>query len=200
MSGRADILALASTIGLSTMDAIMLDRYYTEALIALAHTDVQLDARIVPVTAGEPRYAIGAFAPDTVKIAAAFFGTREITESPQISLEAASRAWQTDTAAAPIAFVTEHEDHHVMRLYPIPNTTSAGAVLAPDPFGLNYPLDQLVVLIGDDDESAAPWLDLPLALSLIARELARASEHRDPQVVEMATRLGTAARALGGLP
>ena len=88
MSGRIDILGLASTLGLSSLDPIMLDRYYTEALIALGQTDVQLDARFIPVTAGEPRDLVSATAPDVVHIGAAFFGTREITESTQAGIKA----------------------------------------------------------------------------------------------------------------
>ena len=200
MSGRADIIALATSIGLPTMDPVMLDRYYTEALIALGNTDIQLDVRLIPVTAGEPRYTVSDFAPDVVHIGAMFFGLREITEAMQGGLDAVSRTWQADAAASPRAYVTEHEDHHVVRLYPTPSASSAPAVLAPDPFGMNYPPDYLVALIGDDDESAAPWLDLPLALTIIARDLARESTYREPAAVEMATRLGIAARALGGLP
>lgn len=199
MSGRADILALAQTLGLASLDPVMLDRYYTEALVALGETDVQLDVRLIPVIAGQPRYRVSDTAPDVIHIGAVFFGPRELTEATLASMEGASRFWQTLTGT-PRAFVTEHEDHHVVRLVPTPDASSVPAVLAPDPFGLNYPPDYLVALIGDDDESAAPWLDLPLALSIMARELARSSSHRDPQIVEMATRLGAAARALGGLP
>jgi len=97
-------------------------------------------------------------------------------------------------------FIEEHEDDMTVRLYPTPNFTSVPAVLAPDPFGLDYPLDQLVILLADRQDICPPWLDYPLALGILARELAHSSAHRDASLAQVVAKLGQDARTLGGPP
>lgn len=201
MSGRADIIALAQTLGLQTTDPVLLDRYYTESLFALAEgTDVALEATIIAVTAGVSTY----FMPTSgnsaaVRIVAAFFGRRELTRTNLQAIVAVDPEWRT-TQGTPRMYMEEHEDDLTVRLYPVPSATSAGAVLAPDPFGADYPLDRLVVLTADTQEIAAPWLDYPLALGMLGRELAHQSSYRDPQLSATVTKLGQLMRGLGGLP
>jgi hypothetical protein len=195
MSGRADIIALAQTLGLESTDVILLDRYYTESLLALGDTDVMLEATFILVTSGTARYTIPV---EAVRVVAAFFGTREILRTTIAHLEGVSRTWQDDTGT-PMAYLEEHEDVSVIRLYPIPNVSSV--VVGPvDKFGVNYPTNTLLLLTADRSDLAPPWLDIPLAFGLLNRELVHSSSHRDPLVVEAVKRLGQLARTLGGAP
>lgn len=201
MSGRADIITLAQTLGLASTDAVLLDRYYTEAIQAITDYRVRLEATIIAVTAGEPRYAIQASDASALRIAAAFFGTRELTRTTLVEMEAVDHTWQA-TEGTPTSYIEEHEDTRglTIHLWPTPDATSAPAVLAPDPFGLNYPLDRLVVLTSDADDALAPWLDYALACSIVARDLLHPSAHRDPQIAAAAAKLATIVRSLGGAP
>lgn len=196
MSGKPDIIALAQTLGLETTDAVLLDRYYDEALLSLAsNNDVILEATFVPVTSGTARYVMPV---SSVRVAAVFFGPREILRTTIAHLEGVSRSWQDDTGT-PFAYLEEHEDEHIIQLYPTPNVTSPAAPVI-DPFGINYPVNTMVVLTADRDDLCPPWLDIPLAMGILNRELVHASSHRDPLIVEAVKRLGVLSRSLGGMP
>ena len=47
------------------------------------------------------------------------------------------------------------------------------------PFGLDYPVDTLAVLASQRRTDLPDWMDLPLALAVVAREYARSSPHMD---------------------
>lgn len=202
MSGRADIIALAQTLGLASTDAVLLDKYYDEALIALgAASEVKLEATIIAVTSGVARYQVQAADADAVRIVAAFFDDRELLRSDLVQLEAFDHLWQA-TFGTPLTYLEEHEEPNLItiRLYPAPNATSPAAVMAPDPFGTDYPDGRLVVLTSDRMAAAPEWLDYPLALGILARDLQHSSAYRDPSMAEAVTKLGELARTLGGQP
>lgn len=195
---RADVIALAQTLG-TEVDAVLLDRYYDEGLISIGDTDVSVRLTLIPVTNGVARYAIEAAHPATVRIRAAFFGSRELTRTNLIALGAVALTWSTATGT-PRNYIEEHEDHLFINLHPAPNATSAAwSPVNGEPFGADYPTDQLIVLTSDAEDPPM-WLDLPLALSILARDLAHASSRTDPAVVQACLALGAACRAIGGLP
>lgn len=196
MSGRADIIALARTLGLASTDAVLLDRYYTELLVEFGMaTEILLEPRLIPVVASQALYLVA----DTNHISAAFFGTRELTKTTLQHLTTFDPEYRT-REGTPRVWAEEHENHNVVRLYPIPAASSVPAVLAPAPFGANYPPDYLAVFAADSDETAAPWLDFVLALGILARDLTHQSSYRDPVTAEACVTLGQAARTLGGSP
>lgn len=203
MSGRADIIGLAQTLGLQTTDPVLLDRYYTESLIALGQaTDVALEATIIPVTAGVAEYHIPTVVDgdsSAVRVAVALFGTRELTRTNLQALVAVNADWRT-TRGTPRMYIEEHEDDLVIRLIPVPIATSVPSVFAPDPFGVDYIPDRLVVLTADQEEIAALWLDYPLALGMLTRELTHQSSYRDPTMAATMAKLGVTLRGLGGAP
>lgn len=196
MSGRADIIALAQTLGLPSTDALLLDRYYTEALIAFGQeTEINIEPRFIPVVAGVSEYEV----PDTNAIKAVFYGTRELTRVTLQHLTTYDVLFRT-RSGTPREFTERHENHNVILLYPVPDATSTPAVLAPLPFGDDYPPDYLVIFASDRDETAAPWLDYTLALTILSRELVRQSNHRDDAIAAMATKLASMTRSAGGAP
>lgn len=196
MSGRADIIALARVLGLTSTDVVLLDAYYTEALIAFGmSTEILLEPRFIPVTDGVALYEVA----DTVHLAAACFGARQLTKVSLNHLTTYDPEYRT-REGTPRLWAEEHENHNIVRLYPVPNATSVAANLFPDPMGADYPDDQLVVFAADRDDTAGPWLDYPLACLILSRDLAHQSAYRDPAMAAAAAKLGEIARSLGGAP
>lgn len=196
MSGRADIIALARTLGLGAVNDVLLSQYYTEALIAFGmDTEILLEPRMLTVTQGVAVYEI----PDTNRIAGAFFGNHELTKTTLEHLETFDPSYRTHQGT-PRVWCEEHENFNFIRLYPVPDTTSVAQNVFPDNFGLQYPDDRLVVFAADSDETAAPWLDYPLACAILARELTHQSSYRAPETAAAAQKLGQLARAAGGPP
>lgn len=196
MSGRADIIALARTLGLASTDAVLLDDYYTEALVAFGHdTEILLEPRFIPVVESVATYEVV----DTNRVAATFYGTRQLTATTLQHLTTYDPEYRT-REGSPRVWCEEHENHNVVRLYPIPPANSAAANIFPDPMGVNYPLDQLIAFAADSDETAAPWLDFVLACIILARDLTHQSSYRDPATAAAATKIAEVARTLGSAP
>lgn len=196
MSGRADIIALARTLGLQTTDAVLLDRYYTEALIEFGqNTDILIEPRFIAVTQGLATYEVV----DTNAVATVAFSLRELTKTTLAHLTTYDPLYRT-RQGTPRVWCEEHENHNVIRLYPVPSATTTPAVLAPDPMGEDYALGYLVVFARDRDETAAPWLDYVLACMILARDLSHQSSYRDPRIAEAAAKIAKVARTLGAMP
>jgi hypothetical protein len=196
VSGRADIIELAQVLGLSSVDPVLLDRYYTEALIKFGQeTEILLEPTFFAVTQGVATYEVF----DTNAVAGVFFGTRELTKTTLEHLTTYDILYRT-REGTPRVWCEEHENHNVIRLYPVPDADSVAANIFPDPMGLNYPADQLVVFASNRDETAAPWLDFVLATSILARNLVIQSSYRDDAIAAAASALGGIARGLGSAP
>lgn len=196
MSGRADIIALARTLGLASTDPVLLDRFYTETLIEFGQeTEILIEPRFFAVTQGVATYLIA----DTADVAACFFGARQLTKTTLAHLTTFDPQYKT-RQGVPRVWCEEHENHNVVRLYPVPNANSTLASLAPDPMGVDYPDDWLVAFAHDRDETAAPWLDFVLATMILSRDLLHQSSYRSPEIAAAASKLGTIARTLGAKP
>lgn len=191
---KTDVLDLVDVLGSDLVNPTMADRYYDEAVFAL--TDVQLTVQVtlIPVTSGTATYAIPG---NAVRVLAAFFGLKELTRTTLGSLDDQSRSWR-GTTGQPVSYVEEHEPQRQVRLYPTPNVTSSG-VPFPAPFGEDYPTNYLV-LVTTDRTDPAPWLDFPLALSILQREFSRESDHRDTVFADLCAKLAQIYRSVGGPP
>lgn len=193
---KADVVELAQVLAGGVADEVTLGDYYDEAALTLTDTEITVETHIIPVTAGEGSYA---YPTNTMRILSAFFGSRQLMRTSFPALEVASRSWSSVTGT-PLSWFEVHEPERSVRLYPAPDTTSAGWWPAiGEPFGLDYPADRLILLTAEE-EVAPKWLDLPLALAALVDEFRQESDHTDPLVSAVAARLAKLFRALGGAP
>ena len=194
--GKVEVIALAQMLAGDLGEEPVMNRFYDEGILTLSDLDVTMETHIINVTAGVASYP---YPTNTMRVITAFFNSRELIRTTLNALERDNRTWSAVTGT-PVTWFEINEPERSLRLYPTPDATTAGWWPAiGEPLGLDYPTDALVVLTAED-EVAPPWLDLPLALSVLAEEFRRESDHRDVVLANIAARLAKTLRTVGRKP
>lgn len=119
---------------------------------------------------------------DAVWPVAAFWDGDWLEETTLGALEALDEDWRS-RRGTPTSWLTapEGESSRTIRVFPTPN--HAGT---------------LEVLYRDARTQVPRWLEVPLALELVAREMAQDGKNRDPEVARLSSRLAGLFSALVG--
>lgn len=173
---RASALALAGELAGGQASPTHLEQFYDDTVLDVAKQALFNVLEIVPASAGVGLYA----KPEhVVAMLAAFYDDTMLSLVTQRSLEATTPDWR-DVLGTPACYMIEDLSHDQFRVFPTP--TLAGGPVIPmhgQPFGLDYPSGTLAVLGSDKLEDMPEWMDLPLALTVLAREFGRPSQHMD---------------------
>ncbi len=194
MAAKADILTLAKLIALTTeVNDTNLNDYFDEAVRALSDSQVFVGFKVVQAVNGTAKYA---YPTNALRVLTVLWHDKELTETSTQQLDAVNRSWRA-TTGTPTCWMEEHVDERQVRIYPIPDTTGDAAA---DNWGATYPDNDLVFVTVDSATTIPDWIDIPVALGMLAREFSRESKHRDPRLAQLYVKLGLILRRLAGGP
>lgn len=173
---KASVLALASELGGGQVASIQAQTYYDDLMVDIARQALFNQLEIVAAVRDTAVYTLPT---QMSQILGVFYDDRMLSMATERELESVTPQWR-DHRGQPVAYLIEKLSRHEFRLYPKP--TAAGGVVIPlngAPFGLDYPVDTIAVLASEVRQDLPEWMDLPLALIVLAREFARDSDHMD---------------------
>lgn len=175
---KTNVLSLVSRLGLGLADEIQTLKYYDDATYDIANREIICNIQAITVTAGDATYD---FPTEMGQLYAVFFGDRMLTEVMLREMEQRSPQWR-DEVGYPYGFVLSDETARTVRLVPTPKNvvTDAFVFTHGAPWGEDFPNDALAMLGTERRDEMPSWMDLFLALGILAREFDRESDHRDP--------------------
>lgn len=192
---KATVLGLAQLLANAQADATNLDQLYDDMTQDVAQAALFNQVVSTPATAGTGTYDFEALV-GLSELLGLFYDDDMLSQLSLRELEATSPDWRAATGR-PVGYTREDLSHNVIRLYPVPVTTGDAVIpVHGAPFGLDYPRDTLAVLGSFPRRDMPAWLDLPLALKLLAKEYARDSPHIDLAFSEACGQLGTMLMAM----
>ena len=181
---KAEIKALVATLAADLVSDAAFERNLTVALLELAEGPARTRARVLePISAGDQRVSL----PDElVWLRAAFYDARQLDEVAQPVLRAVHGAAWRDAKGAPTAYTLEEENMRTLRLVPTP-TRPSELPLIPlwSPLGADYALGAVLVIAteaSDVPPAMLEWLDLWVALTVIAKATGEDSPRRDAEM------------------
>jgi len=176
-------------------DQGMAGYYYDDIVRELGARPVFTRATLRAVSANSGTVTLPA---EAIEVFYVFYDDRLLPPATLRQLEAVDPQWR-DRRGTPQAYTMEQEDDRTLRLFPVPDISSKAQSFAfGEPFGRDFP-EAGVTLVHTEDRELPDYLDLPAALEILAREMARESDHRDLEFAGLARQLAdvTMLMALG---
>lgn len=179
---RANTLSLVTSLSNSQADVGVNagSRFYDEAVLELARRGWTSNTSVQQVTAGTASYSPPS---TTVDLLAVIWDETQLMLATLQEIEWVDPLWR-DQQGSPSSFVVEDEDKKSFRLWPTPDVGSASPPAPPNGLGADFPVNALLLLITESRTDVQPYLDLPLAFAVLAREFRRQAVHRDPNFAE----------------
>jgi hypothetical protein len=178
---KADTLALATLLAGPDVDQTLLDRFYRDVVWEFGQAELLVRSTVIPVTAGTGEFQL----PERgVRLLTVFYDDEEIGPLRLTDVASLDAHWR-DARGRPLAYIVDDRSARGFRLYPIPDVASKTGIYEVTAFHTEAPDDVLV------------WLELPIALTVLAREYVRESDHRDPVFAASCQNMATALLGLG---
>jgi hypothetical protein len=173
---QATVLALINAFGFEIEGVPQINGFYADLMWDAARWGVATSVQLVPTVRGTDTYAM----PDTEgKRYMLFYDDIQLSVSSIMDLAAVNPDWR-DERGRPDAYVTQDESEHDIPLYPVPDVNARDFVfLFGSPMGRDFPDRAIGAVMGERRDDLPSWLDVPLALGVLAREYERESDHRD---------------------
>lgn len=172
---KVDTCALAAALSLYQVEADQLSLTYDETIYALGALPFLVELNLLDVTSEQ---ALFTFPEHALQMLACWYDTRILDYISQAQLESVSSYWQ-NVKGTPVAYVDENISLEVFKLYPLPDLASEPPTSIGSPLGQNYPRGHVAVLSTVFVQDVPLWLELPIALLILAREYARETPHMD---------------------
>jgi len=173
---KADVLTLVDDLSLGQADAASVVKFYDEVVIDLGQRNLLTNASLVALTAQTGTYTLPA---EALRPLAMFYDDAHLTHADERALMAIDPNWRS-ALGTPMAWVTDDETDRTFRLFEQPSATSKPFIfIFGSPFGTDYPAMSVAVIFTEKRDDLPVWLELPVALEILAREFARESAHRD---------------------
>jgi len=185
---KSDVLQLVSDLSGGLADATVADRLYREIVMDWGQHEWLVSASQVTVDGVTAQYDAP---PATLRILAVIFGDTVLSHTTRRALEAVDPVWR-QTTGYPRAWVTETEGDRRFRLYPYPDVASTPMMVVTGAlFGADWPPDSIAVIYTENRRDVLDWLQLPLALAILAREFVRESDHQSLGFAKVCNDLST---------
>lgn len=183
---QSDVLSLCQELCTNQADATAIIKYYDEIVADLGRGEWLIVAEILSTTADTFEYDPPSNIAD---LKAVLYDDRWLYKENLRALEAVNPHWR-DERGTPRAYVLEDESNHKFRLYPKPDRNSKDFVpIFGSPLGLDFPEYSVVVLMTELRTDLPPWLEMPVAWEILAREFARESDHMDLSFAKIAKQI-----------
>jgi len=162
---------------------------YAEVATLLAREGWIANVALLPTTAGTAVYFPSS---ETVEVLGAFFDDRALARGRVDELRWTATQWR-DVRGEPLVWIQDQETTDSFRLMPTPDVGSAAFTYDAGTgthLGVGFPPNALGVFFAESRIDLPAWLDLPVALLVLAREFSRESDHRDPAFAGTCEQLG----------
>lgn len=194
---RATTITYANTLLDSLGDTTQLGQFYDELSFEVARgvwEDVVsvTDAAFVRGVGGTALYVYPSTA---VRLLSVHYDSKQLAETTPAEADVYDRTWRV-TPGDPIAYTEADEDDFTVRLVPVP------AVTGIDPTGstpysfTTWPNEAVAFIFTDGTTDVHSDEEMWFALEMVARELARDSNHHDANASELAKNLADLFRKL----
>ena len=167
---KSDVVTLVDNLSLSVTDATEVGVLYDEVVRELGFMELLTSVEVQQVDGGQATVVLE---DDTVMALDVYTsdGGRLDRTSTNAVKAVFGNQWR-HLVGSPVAYVKDHEDENVIRLVPTPSGS------------------EVVTIIRTDARDDVPvWLELPLALEVLSREMARESNHQDVKFAAAASGL-----------
>lgn len=157
---KDDVLTLVTDFSLNVADADETDVLYDEVVRELGFLEVLTSTETQVV---EDHQAVVVLATDTIRLLELYSSEGGRLDSTTVNMVRAilGNNWR-DQVGYPRAYVQDQENDNTVRLVPKPVA----------------PL-QVTAIRSDSRTDVPVWLELPLALEILSREMSRESDHQD---------------------
>ena len=184
---KADVLQLVQDLSTNMADPVTCDRYYRDVVIDLGQRELLTTFTLIQHGIDLGNYD----APDsTLKILAVLYGDTQLSGESQKTIESVDPFWR-QALGFPAAFVTETEGDMRFYLYPTPDAPSQDfSFVHGAPMGADFPANAIGIIFNELRTDLPVWLELPVALLILAREFNRESTHRDPAYAKACEDIG----------
>ena len=196
---QAAVLAFVDSLGGLRADGTPLaERSATTGLYIAVGEDIARDGWIagvtlLPTSAGTAVYGPG---PTAVRVLATFWDDRALARTRIDELRWTEVQFR-DAVGTPVAWVQAEETTEQFRVSPTPDVGSTAFTYdSATHLGAGFPPNALGVIATETRADYPTWLNLPLALLVLAREFSRESDHRDPAFAQACGELGRVALAM----
>lgn len=168
---KADVVTLVDDLSLSITDSTEVGVIYDEVVRELGFLELMTSTETHALDAGEATVTFEDDAVMALELFTASGGRLDRTTTNAIR-SVYGNQWR-NLVGTPLAYVKDHEDENVVRLVPVPS--------APE----------TVTIVRTDARDDLPvWLELPVALEVLGREMARESDHQDVKFAAASSQLG----------
>jgi hypothetical protein len=183
---RATTLTLTQDFAAGLADVTSIDRYYDDVVFQLGAQPWLTESTLVAVDEDTATYSL----PDkAVRLLHLFYDDAHLMEESLDTLSWQHPDWR-DQRGRPLGYTRLGETARTIRLWPTPDVSSKDFIfLMGAPFGRDFPEYAVVMLHTEVRDDLPAWLELPVALRVLAREFSQESDHRDTTFAEAATRL-----------
>lgn len=186
MSFKVDVLQLAQDYAGTVPDLPLMDHDYDDVLLALDPTELLVAMTMQEHDAGNNTFRVPHPA---IRLLGVWYGEHELAMTTAQQLEATQWDWRT-REGTPHAAVTETEGDRMFRLFPSPDAQSQEFSFVHGlPFGVDFPGYCVIAAYTEVRDEIPNWLDLPVALAVLARAFAREERYRDPTFASIVRKL-----------
>ena len=187
---KADVLALVQTLSNGTADPVTSEKFYNSTIIELALENWTTRATVVPLTKGQVNADLTTLdGSTTVDINALIYDDVELDEISARDLGSLDPHWR-EAQGRTRSYTFEDENSKVVALYPAPNIASNPSLnTVGEPLGADYTTYNAVCFYSFAalaPEQPPVYLELAIALRILAREHLRESDHADPEFAGVA--------------
>lgn len=176
---RSDVLTMVSDLCLAQSDATEVGVLYDEIVRELGFYDVLVGTETIAVAAGTATYPLAA---ENMRVLEVDALTGRLDRASGSALRAVYGAGWQQRSGTPVAFTSEDEDSHVLRLVPVPLRA-----------------DTLTVIRAETRVDVPYWLELGIAFEILHREFMRESDHQDVEFAGVARGIANLLLALVGV-
>lgn len=197
---KADTLALVATLSNQMADSVSAERYYNDVCYELARENWFAEASLVSLSRGQGEIDLdAAVAPSVVNYLGLIYDDVELEPVPLRLLESIDEQWR-DAIGYPRSYIIEDERSKVVALHPAPLVASNPNLgNFGEDLGRDYPTYNLAFFY-----SYAPlapltvfyYLELIVALRILALEFQRESDHTDAEFAQAAQALSDLCKGL----
>lgn len=185
----ADVQGLVSLLSNGQYDASLFPLLYADVINELGGDDWLTTA--VPITFTEGSTVVD-LPPTLLNIIAIIYDNTNLSDLTLRELEALSNGSWRNVQGFPVAYTRESETVKSIEVYPTPTQTSPPIIPVHGlPVGEDYNPGNAISIHSESRRDAMPYLTLPLALKVLAREYNRVSPHTDVVFGTLCDQLGT---------
>lgn len=197
---KADVLNLVAALSNGMADPSTVEHYYDSVMFELGREDWSVEATIIPLTIGQLEVALdAAVSQPIVDLPELIYDDRALEEVPLRLLESIDPYWR-DRRGSPRSYVIEDETRKTIALHPAPILNSNPNLgQTGEPLGLDYPTYNLLLFYSYAPvaPSGPPaYLELAIALRILAEEFNRESDHADMEFAAAAQALSDLCKGL----